>query len=99
MERTPVPESRAIASIGYDEASQVLEIEYRNGAVYRYLSVPASVYAWLQRTPNKGAFVARKIANDYAFEAQGPPEPGEGVLEQALRDSLRQRDSDAPEDD
>lgn len=98
MERTPV-ESRAIASLGYDEATEVLEIEYRNGAVYRYLRVPASVYAWLQRTPNKGAFVARMVANDYAFEEQGPPEPEDGVLERALRESLRQRGSEDLEDD
>jgi len=99
MERTPVPDSRAIASLGYDEAAQVLEIEYRNGSIYRYLRVPPSVYAWLQRTPHKGAFVARKIANDYAFEQQGPPEPGEGALERALRESLQPREPNAHDDD
>jgi hypothetical protein len=93
VERTPI-DSRAIAALGYDELTQVLEIEYRKGKTYRYLGVPASVYAWLLKTPRKGAFVARKIANVYPFEQEGPPEPADSELERALRRSLGR----APED-
>ena len=31
-------------SVGYDEQSQILEIEFTGGEVYRYLDVPASVF-------------------------------------------------------
>ena len=40
MKRVAV-DSSSIASVGYDSKAYVLEIEFRNGGVYRYLDVPA----------------------------------------------------------
>ena len=33
--------SSALRSVGYDQEQRVLEIEFTNGAVYRYFDVPA----------------------------------------------------------
>lgn len=88
MQRTRV-DSRAIVSLGYEEATRLLEIEFRSGSVYRYADVPRSVYEWLLRTPNKGVFVARQISGRYAFESVGRPSTPPEALESALRDSLR----------
>jgi len=40
--RQPV-ESSAIAKVGYSKRRHILEIEFVNGTVYRYLDVPAAV--------------------------------------------------------
>jgi hypothetical protein len=60
MERTPV-ESSSIASVGYDELNHELEIEFRNGRVYRYLSVPPAAYRLLLSAPSLGEYVNRVI--------------------------------------
>ena len=60
MERTPV-ESSSVASLGYDEASHELEIEFRNGRSYRYLLVPPAAYRLLLQAPSIGEYVNRVI--------------------------------------
>ena len=55
MERTAV-DSSAIASIGYDQSSHTLEIEFRTGTIYRYDDVPRDVYQGLMTAPSKGQF-------------------------------------------
>ena len=60
MERQPV-ESSSIASVGYDERSFELEVEFRNGRTYRYSRVPAAAYRLLLRAPSLGAFMNREI--------------------------------------
>jgi hypothetical protein len=67
MERVPL-QSRAVASAGYDAETCALEIEFTSGRVYRFSDVPAGVYDWLLRVPNKGVYVARSVTNRYAYE-------------------------------
>lgn len=43
MERIPVSAAEVIA-IGYDGATQTLEVEFDTGHIYRYLNVPESAY-------------------------------------------------------
>ncbi|MFN2509856.1 MAG: KTSC domain-containing protein [Pyrinomonadaceae bacterium] len=43
--------SAELRSIGYGEASKTLELEYKNGAVYRYFNVPLSNYEELKNAP------------------------------------------------
>ncbi len=93
MERINV-DSKAIVSVGYDDETRTLLIEFRSGAgggsVYRYRDVPRSVFEWLLRTPNKGVFVTRQISGRYAFESvPATPATPEAALEDALRNSLR----------
>jgi hypothetical protein len=59
--------SAAISSVGYDERSSVLEVEFSSGAVYDYLNVPPKVYKALMKAPSKGSFVSRKIRDRYPF--------------------------------
>lgn len=87
MQRHPIP-SRALATVGYDEATGELELEFRSGRVYGYSGVPASLHAWLLRTSNKAIFVAHHLSGRYGERSL--PESGATVqpLEQALRASL-----------
>ena len=102
MERKAVA-SGAIRSVGYQEQSQTLEIEFQTGRVYQYAEVPPAVYAWLLRVENKGGFVNRMIIPRFvAREVAGPADPPAVDLETALRTSLAQTEtpvSPSPDDE
>ncbi len=66
MHRTHVSSS-AISSIGYDDRSSVLEVEFESGAVYDYFGVPPKVYQDLLKAPSKGTFVSRRVRDRYQF--------------------------------
>jgi hypothetical protein len=66
MERTPVDSSN-ISSIGYDEESTTLEIEFHNGAVYQYFDVPFAVYDDLMGADSHGKYLAQNIKGKYRF--------------------------------
>jgi hypothetical protein len=66
MHRTHVT-SAAISSVGYDDRSAVLEVEFASGAVYDYLNVPKKVYRALLKAPSKGGFVSRRVRDRYPF--------------------------------
>ena len=66
MKRTPV-ESSNISSIGYDEGSSTVEIEFHNGTVYQYFDVPESVYKGIMEAGSKGQYFAQHIKGYYRF--------------------------------
>jgi hypothetical protein len=70
MQRQPV-NSSDIAAIGYDAASETLEIEFRATGAYRYFSVPKNVHEELARTPSPGKFFLQHIKGKYAWEKVG----------------------------
>lgn len=43
MDRQPVASS-TVVSVGYDDATAVLEVEFRQGRVYHYFDVPRPHY-------------------------------------------------------
>jgi hypothetical protein len=55
LERLPVESSTAL-SVGYDEESQTLEVEFRNG-VYQYYGVPRSTYEQMMASGSIGKFL------------------------------------------
>jgi hypothetical protein len=58
-------QSSAIAKVGYSKRRHILEIEFVNGAVYRYLNVPATVYRDLMSAESKARFYDSKIRKHY----------------------------------
>ena len=70
MQRNQV-DSSAISSVGYDEKSSVLEVEFASGAVYDYFKVPEKVYRALLKAPSKGSFVSRRVRDRYPFVRRG----------------------------
>jgi uncharacterized protein YqiB (DUF1249 family) len=66
MQRDHVSSS-AISSVGYDDRSSTLEVEFSSGAVYDYLNVPKRVYRDLLKAPSKGSFVSRRVRDRYPF--------------------------------
>jgi hypothetical protein len=62
--RQPV-QSTAIAKVGYSKRRHILEIEFVNGAVYRYLDVPSAVYRDLMSAESKARFYDLNIKGHY----------------------------------
>lgn len=66
MERQRVRSSN-IRSAGYDPDAEIMEIEFENGSVYQYLSVPADVYDRFQQASSKGKFLNTPVKNRFRF--------------------------------
>src|ERR1043166_6371951 len=58
-------ESSAIAAVGYSKRRHILEIEFVNGAIYRYLDVPSAVHRDLMSAESKARFYDSKIRKRY----------------------------------
>ncbi len=70
MNRDPVA-STNIASVGYDESSQTLEVEFSSGTVYQYYNVGSDLYDQFMRAPSKGQFLITYIRNAYPYSRVG----------------------------
>lgn len=66
MERTPVNSSN-IAAIGYDEDTQILEIEFMDGSVYQYSGVPPSEHDGIMNADSKGKYLHANIKKRYSY--------------------------------
>lgn len=55
-------------SIGFAREAHVLEIEFRSGAIYRYVGVPQTVFEALKKAESKGRYFAQSIRGKYQFQ-------------------------------
>jgi hypothetical protein len=60
VERQSV-KSRILRTVGYDESTKILEIEFHTGLIYQYSAVPAKVYADLMHSEEIGKYFSEKI--------------------------------------
>ena len=58
-------QSSAIAKVGYSKRRHILEIEFVNGAVYRYFDIPLSVHRDLMSAESKARFYDSNIRKHY----------------------------------
>ena len=58
-------QSTAIAAVGYSKRRHILEIEFVNGAIYRYLDVPSSVYRDLTSAESQARFYDFNVRRHY----------------------------------
>jgi hypothetical protein len=66
MDRQTVSSSNIVA-VGYDPASETLEVEFQNGSVYQYYNVGQSTYDEFMAAPSKGKFLAYQIKNCFPY--------------------------------
>jgi hypothetical protein len=64
--RFPVTSS-SIATIGYSPMTREMEVVFSRGAVYRYLDVPAPVFASFFLAASKGRYFNSNVKNRYPF--------------------------------
>jgi hypothetical protein len=78
MKVTPV-ESSTLATVGYDEGAELLQLEFRSRVVYRYFAVPTAVPEALLAAASKGRYFNQAIRGRYRFVRVGPLRPVDGV--------------------
>lgn len=69
MERQSVRSSN-LASIGYDEENNILEIEFNHGGIYQYLKVPFDVYEELMNARSHGTYFSANIRNNTSYKTK-----------------------------
>jgi KTSC domain len=68
---TPVT-STLVARVSYDASQSILDLEFCDGAVYRYLDVPATVYDELLAADSKGTYFNRCIRTCFTCQRLTP---------------------------
>jgi hypothetical protein len=70
MQRKHVQSSN-INSIGYDEDSERLEVEFNSGGIYHYYNVPKVIYLALMNAASHGVYLNQNIINKYTYRRIG----------------------------
>ena len=65
-------ESSTIASVGYDLARELLQLEFCSRAIYHYFGVPADVHGALLEAPSKGSYFNRAIRGRFPYRRLVP---------------------------
>jgi KTSC domain-containing protein len=65
--RVATVESTTLATVGYDEAHELLQLEFCSRAVYLYFGVPTAMYEALLGAPSKGRYFNGTIRGRYPF--------------------------------
>ena len=65
--RVATVESVTLATVGYDETQELLQLEFGSRAVYLYFGVPAAVYEALLSASSKGRYFNGTIRGRYPY--------------------------------
>ncbi len=74
IKREPV-ESTALASVGYSRRLHALEIEFKNGAIYRYLEVDRADVSWPNERAVEDSVLSRKDPVEISLAPCETPSP------------------------
>src|SRR5262249_61856297 len=78
--RVTTLQSTTLATVIYDEAREVLQLEFLSRALYQYLGVPREVHEALLSAPSKGRYFNKPIRGRFPFARISPaPSPGPEV--------------------
>ncbi len=73
-------ESTTLATVAYDKARGLLQLEFRSRAIYQYFGVAAAVHEALLGAPSKGSYFNRFIRGRFPYSVashgQGGVRPG-----------------------
>lgn len=71
-------ESTTLVAIGYDGTREILQLEFRRQAVYRYFGVPGWVYEALLAAPSKGRCFNEAIRGNFPHSLITRTKSGQG---------------------
>lgn len=66
-------ESTTLTTVTYDADRALLQLEFRDQAVYQYFEVPAEVHEALLRAPSKGTYFNRAIRGRFTYSLVSSP--------------------------
>jgi KTSC domain-containing protein len=65
--RVATVESTTLATVAYDEAQELLQLEFCSRAIYFYFGVPAAVHQALLEAPSKGRYFNQSIRGQFPY--------------------------------
>jgi KTSC domain-containing protein len=65
-------ESTTLATVAYDQARELLQLEFCSRAIYQYFDVPASVHAALLSALSKGSYFNQTIRGRFRYRLVTP---------------------------
>lgn len=71
-------DSTTLATVAYDEAQELLQLEFCSRAVYLYFGVPVTVHQALLGAPSKGKYFNQSIRGRFPYR----PIPDSGSVPQ-----------------
>ena len=69
MKRIPVKSSN-LKSVGYDEKTTLLEVEFLDDSIYQYSRVPKAVYLELMNAQSKGSYFSKNISSNRSYSCR-----------------------------
>ncbi|MCL5744217.1 MAG: KTSC domain-containing protein [Acidobacteria bacterium] len=60
-------ESTTLATVAYDQARELLQLEFCSRAIYQYFGVPAAVHAALLSARSKGSYFNQTIRGRFSY--------------------------------
>ena len=66
MKRKNVTSSN-VASVGYEEETSTLEVEFKSGAIYQYSDVPKSEFEGLINASSVGMYLNSHVKTKYNY--------------------------------
>lgn len=66
MNRMPVSSSN-VATVGYDQNTMTLEVEFTSGSVYQYFDVPETEHINLVNASSVGKYLNNNIKKNYRY--------------------------------
>jgi len=67
MHRTAVA-ANGIAQVGYEDGSEILEIEFKSGNVFQFFNVPPKMFHQLMDTPFKEFYYQNNIYDRFPYK-------------------------------
>jgi hypothetical protein len=67
--------SSCVSSIGYARQTQVLEVEFVNGGLYRYFEVEPEIYEQFLHAESHGTYFNEEIKGAYRYAIIREPRP------------------------
>ena len=61
------PNSSNVAGFDYDKDTQVLIVEFKNGARYNYYDVPEALFEGMKGASSYGQFLAQNIKGHFRY--------------------------------
>jgi hypothetical protein len=65
--RVSAVESSTLATVAYDEARELLQLEFCKRTFYEYVGVPAAVHQALLGAPSKGTYFNQAIRGRFPY--------------------------------
>lgn len=67
MDWIETPESSNVTRFRYDENTQMLTVEFKNGTAYNYFDIPVAIFEQMKAASSKGQFLAQNVKGSYRY--------------------------------